>query len=296
MPGQAQMPLSLTGKDLPGLHEGADRASQRGQQVYLTVTGIRNGAAVVAAAASLVSLDNKVGPVFAFAAAVSFLVALVAELWLWGARPDRAWYDGRALAESSKTIAWRYAAGGLPYGIGDSGADDLLLASLEGLLRDGPKTDIVASHSPPISQAMRDLRGSPLSVRQEVYIRDRIDDQRDWYAMKARLNSRRGRQWRTVLVATEVLGVVVAFSRAQGWITLDIAGLVAACVAAGAAWFAVKQHEALARAYSYAQNELSLSRDRLSRITTEDEWAAEVADAEEAISREHTMWRASRSS
>lgn len=41
---------------------------------------------------------------------------------------------------------------------------------------------------------------------------------------------------------------------------------------------------------------LSAIHDRLQMIHDEAEWASEVEQAEEAISREHTLWRASRSS
>lgn len=36
-----------------------------------------------------------------------FIAALLVELWLWPVRPDKAWYDGRAVAESAKTLAWK---------------------------------------------------------------------------------------------------------------------------------------------------------------------------------------------
>jgi hypothetical protein len=67
----------------------------------------------------------------------------------------------------------------------------------------------------------------------------------------------------------------------------------AAALAAGSAWFAVRQYETLGRAYVFAATELSVIHQRL-LLAGEDSWAQEVADAEEAISREHTMWRASR--
>ncbi|GGQ08215.1 hypothetical protein GCM10010279_14660 [Streptomyces mutabilis] len=53
---------------------------------------------------------------------------------------------------------------------------------------------------------------------------------------------------------------------------------------AGSAWLAVRRHETLGRACTFAATELSVIHERL----------AKVPDAEEAISREHTMWRASR--
>jgi hypothetical protein len=41
--------------------------------------------------------------------------------------------------------------------------------------------------------------------------------------------------------------------------------------------------------------DLASARLRLELVTTEEAWATEVGDAEEAISREHTVWLASRS-
>lgn len=52
-------------------------------------------------------------------------------------------------------------------------------------------------------------------------------------------------------------------------------------------------HTPLASAYSTAAAALASQADRLSDLT-EHEWAGAVADAEEAISRGHTLWLASR--
>jgi hypothetical protein len=90
--------------------------------------------------------------------------------------------------------------------------------------------------------------------------------------------------------------VVAALGRATGFIQFDLAGIVAALGAAFVAWLSLKQHESLARAYSYAANELALAATRLQSVQGEAEWSVEVDNAEEAVSREHTMWRASRSS
>lgn len=57
----------------------------------------------------------------------------------------------------------------------------------------------------------------------------------------------------------------------------------------------MRQFSTLARAYTFAANDLAIVRDSLPSATTESSWAGETADAEEEVSREHTMWRASRS-
>lgn len=74
---------------------------------------------------------------------------------------------------------------------------------------------------------------------------------------------------------------------------VDFPGLMAAFIMAGAAWAAVKQFSPLAAAYSMASMELAIQADKLKSVP-ENDWPLVAADAEEAISREHTMWLASR--
>ena len=133
-----------------------------------------------------------------------------------------------------------------------------------------------------------------LDERRRAYISERIDGQRRWYESKALHNQKSARRWRLALVAIESAGVLAALLRAIGLIRIDLAGIAAAIAAAGVAWLSLKQHESLARAYAYAALELALASTRLQSVIDEEEWASEVDKAESAISREHTMWRASR--
>ncbi|MEU4603451.1 SLATT domain-containing protein [Kribbella sp. NPDC023972] len=76
--------------------------------------------------------------------------------------------------------------------------------------------------------------------------------------------------------------------------------VVAALIGVGATRLGVRQYTTNARAYSLASEELAIIRSRIEVFDcdgpdSDRRWAAEVADAEEAVSREHTMWRASRS-
>jgi hypothetical protein len=48
----------------------------------------------------------------AIVGAVAFAAIACLELYLLVRRPEAEWYDGRAVAESAKTPAWRYAIGG----------------------------------------------------------------------------------------------------------------------------------------------------------------------------------------
>jgi hypothetical protein len=292
--------VHLPDSALPSLFHAADRASLAAQRRFLVASRLRLGLLVVAAAAGAVpSGDTSANDEFAGTATVVALVgAILVEVWLQTARPERTWYDGRALAESAKTSAWRYAVGGAPFSaaLDPETADRLLTAQLTALLRDAPASAIGLPHGEAISAAMRTFRNGDLDLRRSAYLCERIDEQTGWYARKARQNEVSAGRWRLGLLAVESVGVLAALGRVTGLVEFDLAGIVAALGAAFVAWVSLKQHESLARAYSYAANELALAATRLQAVRDEAEWSVEVDNAEEAISREHTMWRASRSS
>ena len=92
----------------------------------------------------------------------------------------------------------------------------------------------------------------------------------------------------------EVAGATAAILTAAGWLEVDLLGLAGALVAAGVSWLQTKQHNNLAESYSVAAQELAAIKAQIGSKTTEGDWARFVNDAEEAISREHTLWKASR--
>jgi hypothetical protein len=288
--------LELASEDLPTLFRDADRDSIAGQRQYIRATATRLWAVVLAAIAAICSDLLMAGDVeiFGLVAAAFFVVALGVEVWLLADRPERDWFDGRALAESAKTLSWRFAVGGAPFQVDDADASRRLREELANLLEDAPEINILPSGTDVVTDKMVELRNQSAEVRRRSYIESRILDQQTWYAGKAEFNARRAKLWKLVLIALEFMGVLLALVKAFGYLHVDIASVTAAAIAGGAAWLGVKQHESLARSYTFASHELALIASRLQDVSDERAWAVEVADAEEAISREHTMWRAAR--
>jgi hypothetical protein len=289
--------MELLDASMPGLFQGADQLSVRAQRRFLLASRLRLVFVVLAAAGGAVSLQTGTLDIAALVTAIALVGAIVVEVWLLVERPEQGWYDGRALAESAKTLTWRYAVGAAPFDdTGDPSAEARFVTELEKLLREAPRTAVAPTTAPAVSDQLRRLRAAPLTERRESYLAHRIDDQSGWYSRKSAWNIGRAQRWRITLLVLEVLGVTAALLRAVGLLQIDLAGIAAALIGAGAAWLATKQHDSIGRAYAFAANELSLARARLVRTVTQADWAREAADAEEAISREHTMWRASRSS
>src|SRR5439155_6746035 len=142
--------------------------------------------------------------------------------------------------------------------------------------------------------AMKRLRATPLPVRREVYLRDRIESQRRWYATRAMDNSRRARRWSFGVLGFEIAGISGSVVKLAKPLSYDVVGLAAAVAGVAGAWLQTKQHDTLASAYSIAARELADVASLAPESNDEAAWADFVERAEAAISREHTLWRASR--
>jgi hypothetical protein len=175
-------------------------------------------------------------------------------------------------------------------------ADVLFVARCKEVLQELSTLDLgAASAGGQVTDEMRALRVKPLAERKAAYEHGRIEDQQVWYSGRASWNRERAHRWQLALVGLEIIGLLAAIGRVADWIELDVLGVAAACSAAATAWLQTRQHEQLAAAYALTAQELANVRSLIGHAEdTPESWAIFVQDAEEAISREHTMWRASR--
>ena len=282
--------------DFPALFQSADEESRRAQKSYLRAFRFRLFALLAAAfggALTLTTTEVEVGGWIAF---VAFVCALGAELHIATTTPLKTWYEGRAVAESAKTLAWRYMVCGKPFTAQVADVDNQFLSQTFSLLQDLGSAPlgmgIVGGQQ--ITDKMRYVRGLDLVQRQAIYLQGRIQDQQRWYAGRAKWNDGRARIFVLMSIILESAGVVFGALAILGWDDFDALGFLAAAAGTVTAWLEAKQHRNLATAYSIASQELAAAATELVMIKTEERWADFVGEAEEAISREHTLWRASR--
>ena len=224
-----------------------------------------------------------------------FVVAVGSNIFRLVSKADQKWWNGRAGAESAKTVSWRYVVGGAPFSLDQPMVDQLLAQRLSELATKVADMVPVAVGTSAVTSDMRTLRAEPLSRRVEEYQRHRVKDQMEWYCSKSEFNEQRGQYWSWLAILAQVVGMGLGIVGLVQHLDFDFVGLLSAAAAAAVAWSAVKQHEVLARSYAVASNELGIIDAQISDSTWDEEgWAAFVNEAEEAISREHTSWRASR--
>jgi hypothetical protein len=170
------------------------------------------------------------------------------------------------------------------------------LSRVNGLNRDQKYAGILAVtlSGEQITPRMKSLRDSPLAYRTAAYIADRIGKQRSWYIERAILARRRASVWSLALLSTELIAVCFAVIRAADLVDLDLLGIAAATVAAGAAWLQARQYRELANSYALTSQELASAASAGANIASNEDLEKLAEGVESAISRENSFWLARR--
>jgi hypothetical protein len=214
-------------------------------------------------------------------------------------RPQQDWYRSRALAESVKTLSWRYMMRAEPFA--GVAADQAARAELRNqlnriLTQDRAAAERLVPHASgdnQITGEMDRIRDLSLDKRRKLYERDRVDDQRAWYAKKAAWNRSSGTRWVVVGVAAYSLAALLILARMSvvGWQIWPIEPIIVFATAV-VGWTQLKKFSELAAAYSITAHEIGLIRIDLDAADTDEKFSQFVNDAERAFSREHTLWLA----
>jgi hypothetical protein len=229
-------------------------------------------------------------------------VLIAAGLWLTAAlrhpRKAEAWYNGRALAESTKSMAWKYMMKAEPYGptLSRPEADELFCEDLRKLLLDAGARVFPGSSADgaQISETMVAIRELDLAERLAVYLRSRIEDQRDWYTRRSAEHDASASRWFTVVLGVNSAALVLGVSAVFWLPASDLIGVATTMASCCVAWMQLRRYSDLAHSYSFTSHEIGLLAPRANGVQTDEDLARFVADCEVAFSREHTMWRARR--
>ncbi|MGI8521607.1 MAG: DUF4231 domain-containing protein [Actinomycetota bacterium] len=296
------MPAIIADDDLPALFRAADKASTDAQSKYLGIIALDLSLLVIGATLGAVSFTSQEGRAgLALASAIVLVISIMLTIALKFQRLATTWYDGRAVAESVKTSAWRYMTQAEPYTgrMPAAEAARVLAEAFRAFLVE--RGELAASLPaalvtlPQITERMREVRALPLPPRRDLYLNERLGGQRVWYAKKAEKNRRDGRVVFILVLTSQGLALVAAILLVR-WplLPVNLVGVFAALAAALLAWNQLKRHEELATAYGLAAQELGTAQEQGRNLAEESDLSSFILNAENAISREHTLWLARR--
>lgn len=289
-------------QDLPALYRAANTASTEAQIAFLRLTQwtlflLCIGAVLAASAA----LCDQWKTITASLSAAILVVSIILNSILNSRNPEKIWYGSRAVAESVKTLVWRYMTRAEPFPQAKTIRDveQEFAQRLRKILQERQQLAFALASptlaEPQITDKMRQLRSSSFEDRKAAYIQDRVFDQQDWYSRKATENRDNAQRYFWLTTAGQLLAVVFAvLAASRPEMKINAAGLFTTLASSLIAWMQLKQYSTLAQSYAVTAIELGLIHDEATHVTSDAELAAFVADAENAISREHTLWVARR--
>lgn len=294
--------MSFEDHNLPALFIAADDLSKRSQKEY--INSMRRTIVLLAASSLLGSVafsDFESKKWAAVATAITTSLSLFFITKIESEKKDRDWYDGRAVAESVKTKAWRFMLHSDPYslGLGENSARTSFLDSIKEIREQ--RSDFIAkinpslASRPQITDEMVRIRKMDFEARKRIYLDNRIKDQITWYTSKAESNKKYTDSWFRIIICFQVASIIgsilmVVFPDSS----INLVGIFAGFASSAIAWLQLKRHQELSNSYSLAAQELGLILEQGNSITAENDFPKFVSDAETAISREHTLWAARR--
>ncbi|MDX9853021.1 MAG: DUF4231 domain-containing protein [Tenuifilaceae bacterium] len=289
------MDIKVDTSDLPGLYQSADSASLKEQKKYFRAIGIYSILLVFAALFAFWS-DGNENPTTKIISTLFFLITLSIMIWLRVSKPDDIWYNGRAVAESVKTRAWRWMLRAEPY----EDCEDVeimrkrFVIDLKTILKQNEsligKLGIGASVAEPITDKMLQVRKLPLLERFELYRKERILNQALWYTKKAKFNKNKSTLWFAITVVLHGFAILLLlFNIKEPSLKLPIE-VIAVAASSVLTWLQSKKHNELSSSYSLTAHEIMLIKSETNRITTESELSEYILNCENAFSREHTQW------
>lgn len=238
--------------------------------------------------------DSKTYGIFAVVILLSSVGVLILQAHK---RFDKFWYSARAVAESVKTRTWRFIMRAEPYldtehieVVRKQFCNDLS----EVLKQNRNLGDNLLDESinmETISDEMLSIRNLDLNNRLNLYVKDRIDDQRSWYTRKASFNKNQSKKWFLALISFH--GIAIVFLLIQiaytsfSFLPTQLLIVMASSIVT---WIQVKKYQDLTTAYTLTAHEIGLIREQSAFVRTESDLSDFVKDAENAFSREHTQW------
>ena len=229
---------------------------------------------------------------------ILLLISLFFTIILKTKKFEDVWYQGRALAESVKTLTWRYVTCSEGFGKDmEPNVNDLFIKRLRDLSNEiknlTKDLDSKILSEPVITNDMKVARAKSLNERKELYIMERIRGQKKWYSDKATYNRKRYNFWFTAIILWQFFAILsIVYLIKTPTSNFKLVGVFTTLASATIGWLQLKQHQALTQAYTTAVIELNLVEVAATTVDSEEKLSNFVFESENAISREHTLWLA----
>ncbi|GAB0157517.1 DUF4231 domain-containing protein [Chryseobacterium sp. Alg-005] len=290
----------MTDKNYPNYFIAGDSASKKAQTWYIRLVGIDLLLMVVSAILSIYNYQTQESKEVVYViSGILLLGALFVSILLRTRKYEDYWYTGRALAESCKTLTWRFMmlSEDFESAIPTQEVEKRFTDKVNLIKDQFPDLNRVMNNRhinrPYISNEMKRIRSLSLTERKKYYLLYRVEDQINWYSSKAESNKKMYELWFFIVIGLQILALISIYFLIRSPLSnFNFVGLFSTVAASGFSWLQVKKYQENKEAYTMANSELNLIKAEAEQVNTEEEFSKYVLDSENAMSREHTMWLA----
>lgn len=281
-----------TPAELSPLFESADMAAKTAKHRVQRVSAMRSAFVVLAAVGGATDLESGGHNWSGVLAAAAFAIALLLEVELHRSGARRVWLHTRMLAETVRTLAWRYAVAGPPFPARDVDANRRFLGEVQRVVDFATESEVEIRPSvgSSLTDWMKDVRAMSWPRRAEYYLRARVYGQQEFFHRRAHAAKRAAEWWGMAMLVLDALGVGGGVLKAANILHVDTLGITAALIAGIGAWLEMNQHSAVANSYSAASLQLPSLVSRLTLAKSESEWRSAVDACEVAMNTERVSW------
>lgn len=278
-------------EDFPYIYQSADSLSLKAQEHFFCVLFFH---LLFLAAGALLSFINYSW--VTICQPIILLLALGCSVYLFSQRPDKNWYAGRAVAESIKTLTWRYICRAEPFCTKDNIAKSEFRNKSKQILEQNKQISqelIEGLNCSIITDKMEEIRASTLEERIDYYRVNRIKEQLNWYHKKANFNKNMAKLFFWLLIFFNSLSLIFSILNIT-YNNIFPTDLTITVASGFLSWIQAKRFTELSASYALAAHEISFINEQSESFNDDESFSSFVGDTESAFSREHTQWIARR--
>jgi uncharacterized ion transporter superfamily protein YfcC len=280
----------------PALFTSSDNYSIKAQDNFKNLNKWTLVALVVATV--LTSLTQESWAIWTSTALI--LISAILSTLMLVLKFEKGWYEGRAVAESIKTLCWKFMTGARPFSIdlNETKAQNLLIENFKKVI--GHRKDFFTligsgfAENEQLPVELMNIRKLSKDERISIYKTERLEKQKKWYTDKTTENKKWTKISFAVIILAQVLAVISLILKIKFEFEFSIAPILVTISTAFIAWLQLRRYQELSQSYLITATELSLIKSKINQVDTESEFSEFVDDSETAISREHTLWLATR--
>ncbi len=284
-------------KFYPLLFKIADTKSKKSQNIFIRLNIFILLLLILSSVSSIYTTVPKNITTFS---TICLILSTLFNIYILFFRPEKSWYEGRAIAESVKTLTWKFITNTKPFKISlqQEKAEQIFNENLKKII--GQRRDfyiLIGQNYPDgnmISDEMISIRNCSFEERKKKYVEDRIQDQNNLYSYKTKQNALNKNISLGLIIGFQIVAIFVFIFEKNLFINYSFTSILITMTSVFMTWLQLKRFQELTDAYGITATELKFIKEKSKFILDDNQLEKYVDDTETAISREHTLWLARR--